>query len=166
MSRMKSALAALSLSALLTPLASAEDVPPPIQAPGLRPFLTLHAEGAQIYQCKAGPDGKPAWSFREPIATLLRDGVTVGQHFAGPSWRLADGSLVQGKVIGKGPGATPADAAWLKLEVTAHEGQGLLGEAVVIQRLHTQGGALEGVCEAEGEIRVVPYSADYVFLKK
>src|SRR5208282_1213895 len=163
MSRMKSTLL-FSFAFLLTASAAgAEDLPPPIQAPELTPFLTLHALGAQIYQCKAGPDGRLIWTFREPIATLLRDGVTVGQHFAGPSWRLADGSLAQGKVIGKAPGATPADAAWLKLEATAHEGQGLLSEAVAIQRIHTQGGALEGACEAEGEIRIAPYTADYVF---
>ena len=107
-----------------------------------------------------------AWTFREPVATLLRDGATVGRHFAGPSWRLDDGGQVQGKVVGKAPGAAPADAPWLKLEATAHEGQGLLSEAVVIQRIHTQGGALAGACEKDGAMRSVAYAADYVFLKK
>jgi hypothetical protein len=167
MTRMKwkifsaSAMALASLSG-----ARAEDLPAPIQAPDLTPFLTLQAEGAQIYQCKTGPDGKRAWTFREPTATLLRDGVTTGQHFAGPSWRLSDGSAVQGKAVGKAPGATAADAPWLRLEVTTHEGQGLLSEAVAIQRLHTHGGALEGGCETEGDVWSIPYSADYVFLKK
>ena len=49
-------------------------------------MLTLHAEGAQVYECKAGSDGKLAWAFREPIATLLLDGKTVGRHYAGPNW--------------------------------------------------------------------------------
>jgi hypothetical protein len=161
-----SILGAVAATFLTATGAVAENVPPPVEAPGLTPYLTLQAVGAQIYQCKAGADGKPAWTFREPVATLLRDGVTVGQHFAGPSWRLADGGLVQGKAVAKAPGATPADAAWLKLEATTHEGRGQLGEAVAIQRLHTQGGALEGPCDAEGAFRAVPYSADYVFLKK
>jgi hypothetical protein len=167
MIQMKSTLPFAFAVLLLTATgAGAEDLPPPIQAPGMTPFLTLHAEGAQIYQCKAGSDGALAWSFREPVATLLREGATVGRHFAGPSWRLDDGGQVQGKVVGKAPGASPADAAWLKLEATAHEGQGLLSEAVVIQRIHTQGGALAGACEKDGVTRSVAYAADYVFLKK
>ena len=69
------------------------------------------------------------WTFREPIASLMRDGVTVGRHFAGPTWELADGGRVQGQVTGRAPGATPEDAPWLKLDVTGREGGGLLGEA-------------------------------------
>jgi hypothetical protein len=166
-SKMKS-LTALALLATLAPAASthAQDLPQPIQAPGLTAFVTLHAVGAQVYQCKAGADGKLAWAFREPIASLFRDGVTAGQHYAGPSWRLSDGGMVQGKVSGKAPGGTTADIAWLKLDISAHEGQGALGEAAAIQRIHTQGGALEGPCEADGALRAVPYAADYVFLKK
>jgi hypothetical protein len=41
----------------------------------------------------------------------------------------------------------------------------LLSDAAAIQRVRTLGGALEGPCEAEGALRSVPYSADYVFLK-
>ena len=69
-------------------------------------MLTLHAEGAQVYECKAGADGKLAWAFREPIATLLPDGKTVGRHYAGPNWEHSDGSAVVGKAIGNAPGAT------------------------------------------------------------
>jgi hypothetical protein len=46
-------------------------MPPAIAAPGEEIVATLHAEGAQIYECKPGNDGKLAWVFREPIATLL-----------------------------------------------------------------------------------------------
>jgi hypothetical protein len=151
---------------LLTGMALGEVLPESIQAPGLAPFLTLHAEGVQIYQCKPGPGGKPTWTLREPIASLMRDGVTVGRHFAGPTWELADGGRVQGQVAGRAPGATSADAPWLKLDVTGREGGGLLGEATVIQRVHTHGGALEGGCETPGALRGDAYSADYVFLKR
>ena len=48
-------------------------------------------------------------SFREPIATLLMDGKTVGRHYAGPSWELTDGSAVTGKVAGRAPGSTSKD---------------------------------------------------------
>ena len=69
-------------------------------------MLSVHAEGAQVYECKAGADGKLAWAFREPIATLLVDGKTIGRHYAGPNWEHIDGSAVVGKVTGNAPGAT------------------------------------------------------------
>lgn len=156
----------LATLSFATGMARAETLPDSLQAPGAAPFLTLHAEGAQIYQCKPGPGGKPMWTFREPIASLMRDGVTVGRHFAGPTWELADGGRVQGQVAGRAPGATPEDAPWLKLDVTGREGGGPLGEATVIQRVHTHGGALEGGCATPGALRGVAYSADYVFLKR
>jgi hypothetical protein len=30
------------------------------------------------------------WTLREPIATLLLDGKTVGRHYAGPNWEHMD----------------------------------------------------------------------------
>ena len=58
-------------------------MPATIAAPGQSAVVTLHAAGAQIYDCKAGKDGKLIWVFREPIATLILDGKTVGRHYAG-----------------------------------------------------------------------------------
>ena len=78
--------------------------PAAIAAPGETVVATLHAEGAQVYECKAGNDGKLAWAFREPIATLVLDGKTVGRHYAGPNWEHADGSAVVGKAVGNAPG--------------------------------------------------------------
>jgi hypothetical protein len=46
----------------------------------------LHAEGAQVYECKIASDGTLSWQLREPIAPLLLDGKTVGRHYAGPNW--------------------------------------------------------------------------------
>jgi hypothetical protein len=59
--------------------AASAQVPAAIAAPGETAVVTLHAEGAQVYECKAGSDGKLAWTFREPIATLVLDGKTVGR---------------------------------------------------------------------------------------
>ena len=101
-------------------------LPDAIAAPGETVALTLHAEGAQIYDCKAGSDGKSAWAFREPIATLMADGKTVGRHYAGPNWEHIDGSAVVGKAAGNAPAATPNDIPWLKLEVTSRRGNGVL----------------------------------------
>jgi hypothetical protein len=160
-------LASLLLSASLT-AAHAADKPLPeaIAAPGQTMVVTLHAEGAQIYDCKAGADGKLAWAFREPIATLLADGKTAGRHYAGPNWELSDGSAVTGKAAGNAPGATAADIAWLKLDVVSQRGTGTLTGVTTVQRINTQGGKLEGACEAAGTYRSAPYSADYVFLRK
>ena len=93
--------------AMLAASATSAQIPDAVAAPNEAVVATVHAEGAQIYDCKAGADGKLAWQFREPIATLLVDGKTVGRHFAGPGWELADGSAVTGKVAGRAAGATP-----------------------------------------------------------
>jgi hypothetical protein len=35
-----------------------------------------------------------------------------------------------------------------------------------VQRIHTEGGNLKGACDTAGTFKSVPYSADYVFLRK
>ena len=158
-------LAALLLSRLLASAAAAE-LPAAIAAPNETIVLTVHAEGAQVYDCKAASDGKLAWAFREPIATLMADGKTVGRHYAGPNWEDVDGSAVTGKVLGNAPGITANDIPWLKLEVSAHRGNGILTPVTTVQRINTSGGALTGACDKAGDTKSAPYSADYVFLKK
>src|SRR5215470_16916603 len=118
--------AAAALLISVSAVRAAETLPDAIQAPGETAVVTLHAEGAQVYECKAGSDGKLAWAFREPVATLIENGKTVGRHYAGPNWEHSDGSAVTGKAIGNAPGATANDIPWLKLEVTAHRGTGIL----------------------------------------
>jgi hypothetical protein len=161
------ALALLLLSGSLVSAPAAETpLPGAIAAPGETTVLAVHAEGAQVYECKAGADGKPGWAFREPIATLLMDGKTVGRHYAGPSWEHIDGSAVVGKVVGSAPGATPDDIPWLKLDVISRRGSGVLTGVTTVQRINTKGGKLEGTCDKPGGFRDMPYSADYVFLRK
>src|SRR5450756_59850 len=95
----KVSLSLLLLLGSLTGAPAAETpLPGAIAAPGETTILSVHADGAQVYECKAGSDGKLAWAFREPIATLLVDGKTVGRHYAGPNWEHGDGSAVTGKV--------------------------------------------------------------------
>jgi len=74
----------ICVAAVLLVDGAAAQVPDTIAVPGETVVATFHAEGAQIYDCKADASGKLAWQFREPIATLLRDGATVGRHYAGP----------------------------------------------------------------------------------
>src|SRR5215813_7623629 len=157
----------LSLAATtLFAAGAAAQVPPAIAAPGESVVATMHAEGAQVYECKAGADGKLAWAFREPIATLLSDGKPVGRHYAGPNWEHADGSAVVAKAAGNAPGKTPNDIPWLKLEVTAQRGNGTLTGVTTVQRINTQGGVHTGACDKAGAFHSAPYATDYVFLRK
>jgi Protein of unknown function (DUF3455) len=133
-------------------------------------LVTLHAEGAQLYECKADSGNKPqagalTWQFREPVATLILDGKTVGRHYAGPAWDYYDGSGVTGKVTASTPGATSNDIPWLKLEVVDHRNSGILSDVTAVQRINTRGGLVQGSCERAGDFLSVPYSADYVFLR-
>ncbi len=165
---LRSTLLALALTAASLINAYAAETPQPdaVAAPGETIVLSVHAEGAQVYECKAGADGKPAWAFREPIATLIVDGKTIGRHYAGPNWEHSDGSAVVGKSIGNAPGATASDIPWLKLEVTSRRGSGVLTGVTTVQRINTQGGKLEGACDKVGSFKSAPYAAEYVFLRK
>jgi hypothetical protein len=161
------AFALLALSGTIMSARAAETpLPDAIAAPGEINVLTVRAEGAQVYECKAGADGKSAWAFREPIATLLVNGKTVGRHYAGPNWEHMDGSAVVGKAAGNAPGKTANDIPWLKLDVTAHRGSGTLTKVTTVQRINTQGGVQTGACDKAGALLSAPYSADYVFLHK
>jgi hypothetical protein len=150
---------------VIAPSAAAE-VPETIAARGETLIATAHATGAQVYECKTNSDGKLVWQFREPIATLMIDGKTVGRHFAGPVWEMADGSAVSAKVSAQAPGATTNDIPLLRLDVAARHGSGLLSGITTIQRLNTRGGRADAACDSTGTFLSVPYSADYAFYKK
>lgn len=141
------------------------EVPQTIATTNMTQVAKVHAEGAQIYECKLDARGNNTWQFREPVATLLVKGKTVGRHYAGPRWELIDGSAIGAEVVGRQPGETPNDIPLLKLKVTAQNNVGRLAEATVVQRLNTSGGVLEGACTTPGAFRSVPYTADYTFLK-
>jgi hypothetical protein len=156
--------ALLGLAPLLAG-ASALAAPPPFDTGARETLLALHAVGSQIYECKADPAGHLVWAFREPIATLIGDGKTVGRHYGGPTWAVDEGGAVKGKVLSTAPGAGPKDIPLLELEVVEHRGTGILEGASRVLRLNTHGGALKGSCGVIGELRAEPYSADYVFLR-
>ncbi|WP_409190397.1 DUF3455 domain-containing protein [Bradyrhizobium sp. RDM4] len=134
-------------------------------------IATFHAEGAQIYQCRPESEKYPSepralsWQFREPVATLIADGKSIGLHSAGPSWDHIDGSGVKARVVSATPGETANDIAWLRLDAIEHRGSGVLSEAATVERINTKGGMTQGPCETAGAYLSVPYSADYVFLR-
>jgi hypothetical protein len=161
--------AALLATILLAAEASAQ-VPPTIAESDGTEIVTLHAEGAQIYECKAdtvntSDAGALTWQFREPIATLILDGKSVGRHYAGPSWDHIDGSVVNGRVAASTPGATSKDIPWLKINVVNHGKSGILSNVTTVQRINTRGGLAQGSCERAGDYLSILYSADYVFLR-
>jgi hypothetical protein len=169
MSKLLTGFGALAALALFVGYASAQaaplTAPPAFDVADHATILTLHAEGAQIYQCQRDAGGTLSWTFREPIATLIGDGKTIGRHYAGPNWELDDGGGVKGKLAASAPGAGPGDISLLKLTVAEHRGAGALAAANLVLRLNTRGGAFKGACAAPGEFHAEPYSADYVFLR-
>jgi hypothetical protein len=145
----------------------AAQVPLPISAAhGAAIAALYHAEGVQVYECAPAAGGQLAWQSREPVATLIADGNTVGRHYEGPKWEHIDGSVVRGKPVASIPAKTQGDIPWLKLEVVGKSGKGIFSGVTTVQRINTQGGVAHGACEEAGSFRSVPYSADYVFLRE
>jgi Protein of unknown function (DUF3455) len=158
--RILSAVLALGLAGA----AWASPLPEAFGVGGRTILLSVHAEGAQVYECKASPSGGFAWSFREPVATLIKDGKTIGRHFAGPSWQVGE-ELLKGKPAASAQAPGPGDIPWLKLDVAGHQGAGPLEAASLILRVDTHGGAFSGACDTAGALHAAPYSAEYVFLR-
>jgi hypothetical protein len=133
--------------------------------------FVLNAQGMQIYACKptAKDPNAYAWAFVAPEATLLEKGVTVGRHYAGPTWESSsDRSSVKGAVRERQDGGT-GNIPWLLLAATPAEADGMFAKVTSIQRLATRGGVEPTeVCNeanAGKEVRV-PYTADYYFYKR
>jgi hypothetical protein len=144
------------------------DVPDAIQTPtGEAVVLYTHATGSQIYTCQAAPDGKFSWTLKAPDAELHdRKDKIIGQHSAGPSWKLKDGSEVTGKAAAHVDALDSASIPWLLVKVVSHTGNGLLANVTSIQRVRTHGGQppAEG-CDAthrDAETKS-SYTADYYF---
>ncbi len=152
----KIALASILFGTICMTSAISAPLPPAIEAAGETAIITLHAEGAQVYECKADADGKLAWAFREPIATLFLDGKTVGRHYAGPNWELNDSSAVVGKAIANVPGATDKDIPLLKIEVVSARGSGQLTGITTVQRINTVGGKPDAPCTKAGDYLSAP----------
>ena len=165
------AVAAFLLAAIVGAAQSvvAPEVPVDLSVPaGEKVFIHAHAKGVQIYSCSAGADGKYAWVLKAPKAELFDEqGKVIGEHFAGPTWRLKDGSEVIGKMVAKHDAPKAGAIPWLLATVTGHKGMGALEVVTTIQRVNTEGGMADPAktCDAsksETEIESA-YSADYYF---
>jgi hypothetical protein len=147
---------------------SAPDVPDAIHVPaGEEPILFVHASGSQIYTCQAAADGKFAWTLKAPDATLTdRKDKVIGQHSAGPTWKLKDSSEVTGKAVAHVDSLDADSIPWLLVSVVSHAGKGQLSTVTSIQRVHTHGGKPPATgCDdqhKDAESKS-PYTADYYF---
>jgi len=163
----------LSLAGLLYGASASAGTPDEIRVPGEIPGTALHAEGAQIYECQPDAAKQLAWQPREPAATLMDGGNSVGRHYVALHWEAVDastlvwehkdGSSVKARIVARVAGRAADDLPWLKLKVVAQTSNGLFYGVTHVQRVNTQGGLLRGSCEQAGSYRSVPYSADYVF---
>src|SRR5579862_2073850 len=147
---------------------SAPDVPDAIAVPaGLDPVLFVHAKGSQIYTCQTGADGKFVWTLKGPDAELKdRKDKVIGQHSAGPTWKLKDGSEVTGKAVAHVDSLDSDSVQWLLVYVVSNSGKGVLANVTKIQRVHTHGGKPgNDACDEshkDSETKSA-YTADYYF---
>ena len=147
---------------------SAPDVPDAIAIPaGLEPVMFVRASGVQIYTCKADDSGKYTWTLKAPEAELKdRKDKVVGQHSAGPTWKLKDGSEVTGKAVAHVDSLDSDSIPWLLVDVVNNSGKGSLAKVTKIQRVHTHGGkpGNEACDQAhQGAESKSDYTADYYF---
>jgi hypothetical protein len=144
-------------------LSAQQSVPSTDVPPGVHRILRFAGKGVQIYTCTNG-----GWTLKAPDAKLFDSaGNSVGTHFAGPTWKLADGSEVKGKAVASRPSSEAGAVPWLLLEPVPGSGSGQFADVAYVRRTETRGGASPpGGC-AEGAADVqVPYTAVYEFYAK
>lgn len=160
----------LYVAVCLPALVCAEaELPDAIKVPGgHQAFLSVHAQGEQIYQCQ-GKDGGYLWQIQAPDARLYDDqGRIVGKHYEGPVWEYREGSRVQGKILARFDKSVESAIAWLLVEIVGHRGHSVFAETRYIQRINTQGGLPpDSGCDGNhlGREKRVAYTADYVFYR-
>ncbi|HEX6715996.1 MAG TPA: DUF3455 domain-containing protein [Pyrinomonadaceae bacterium] len=139
-----------------------------IQAPeGSTLLFHVYAKGAQVYKWNAITG---AWDFVGPVANLFAEENyfgEVGSHRAGPIWESKSGSLVEARrVQGTGCAPDPTAIAWLLLSKYRTDGAGIFSKVTYIQRVNTTGGmAPTTPGSIGGEIKEIPYTAEYYFYR-
>ena len=124
-----------------------------------------YAIGVQVYRWNG-----TAWVFVEPKATLFADARyhgEVGTHYVGPTWESNSGSKVVAARV-PGTGCTPDSSAipWLLLMKVSSDGPGFFSSVTFIQRLNTSGGIAPTTPGSSiGEVKEVPYTAEYYFYR-
>ena len=126
-------LGAWQLSSLTFRLASdvsmpaVAEVPEAIAARGEVLIATLHAVGAQVYECKADSDGETELAIPRTDCDAVHGREDGGAALRWP--KLGNDRMavpVRGKVAGQSPGESANDIPLLKLDATPWRGAGLL----------------------------------------
>ena len=166
--------AGLSTPAIPATLANAPSDAPDLPSPlcdsltvpeGNKLAFRVYALGVQIYRWNG-----TAWAFVAPEATLFADAGyhgEVGIHYVGPTWESNSGSKVVAARV-PGTGCTPDSTAipWLKLQTVSAEGPGIFSSVTFIQRVNTTAGtAPTAPGSVVGEVKEVPYTAEYYFYR-
>lgn len=126
--------------------------------------VRTYAKGVQIYRWNG-----ISWEFQAPEASLYADArrhIKVGIHYGGPTWESNSGSKVVGSVAER---CTPDPTAvpWLLLKAVSSSGRGIFRGTTFIQRVNTVGGLAPIERGAfVGEVRRVPYTAEYYFYRE
>jgi hypothetical protein len=147
---------------------SPPDVPDAIVVPaGQEVVLFAKGKGSQVYTCQAGADGKFSWVLKGPEAELRdRKDKVIGEHSAGPTWKLKDGSEVTAKAAAHVDSLDSESVPWLLLNVISNSGKGVLAKVTSIQRVYTRGGMPgSDVCDESHKNSETKssYTADYYF---
>lgn len=137
-----------------------------IQVPaGHKQSFHVFARGVQVYIWNGS-----SWSFDAPRAGLFAEANffgEVGTHYRGPNWESKSGSRVKAvRVPDTGCTPDPSAIAWLLLVSTETNGPGIFNRTTYIQRVNTTGGLTPtdpGL--SIGEVKEVPYTAEYYFYR-
>jgi len=131
--------------------------------------LTFHAyaKGVQIYKWNLITQ---KWDLLAPQAGLFAEENyfgEIGSHYAGPRWESKSGSIVEGRrVLGTGCTPDPTAVAWILLSKFTTEGSGIFSKVTYIQRVNTTGGLAPSEAGLiDGEMKQIPYTAEYYFYK-
>ena len=131
--------------------------------------LTFHAyaKGVQIYKWNLITQ---KWDLLAPQAALFAEENyfgEIGSHYAGPRWESKSGSIVEGRrVLGTGCTPDPTAVAWILLSKFTTEGSGIFSKVTYIQRVNTTGGLAPSEAGlVDGEMKQIPYTAEYYFYK-
>ena len=133
---------------------------------GFKLIFHVYAKGVQIYRWTG-----TAWVLDAPRASLFAEDNyfgEVGNHYVGPTWESKSGSKIVGRRV-TGTGCTPDSSAiaWLLLEKVSTSGSGIFSKVTFIQRVNTTGGLPPTTAGSSvGEIKEVPYTAEYYFYRK